>query len=559
MARPACRRGSPSSTPPWNFPVAIPAGSVLAALAAGSGVIIKPAPLAKRSAAVMVEALWEAGCRARCSRSSTSRRASSGVARRASRGRPRHPHRRVGDRGAVPLVAPDLPLVAETSGKNAIIVTPSADLDLAVADVVRSAFGHAGQKCSAASLVILVGSVAQSERFRRQLEDAVRTLRVGWPQDPTHPDGADHRAARTASCSTRSPTCSSGETWLVKPRQLDETGRLWSPGVRDGVAPGQRVPPHRVLRPGARHHDRADARCCDRRCRTPSPYGLTAGIHSLDPVEVEHWLDRVQAGNLYVNRGITGAIVRRQPFGGWKRSSVGTVAKAGGPNYRHVARRLAAGRERATREPACSTGCRRRSSSVVTLGQPAMDFAEFDRVRRAARSDQQAWDAGVRRRARRVRARGRAQRVPVPAAAGHHPPVGGRAARRTSCDCSRRRPAPERPCESSTAVPLPTPLVQSFDVFAPLVRGRGRSCRVGRALGSREPQPASSRGRVRLVGGDAAALAAAVGGDPDVAIWSGPVTTAGRVELLPFLREQAVSITAHRFGNPDRGHVSARS
>ncbi len=75
----------------------------------------------------------------------------------------------------------DLPLLAETSGKNAIVVTPSADIDLAVRDVVRSAFGHAGQKCSAASLAILVGSVATSARFRAQLVDAVTSLTVAWP------------------------------------------------------------------------------------------------------------------------------------------------------------------------------------------------------------------------------------------------------------------------------------------------------------------------------------------------------------------------------------------
>jgi RHH-type proline utilization regulon transcriptional repressor/proline dehydrogenase/delta 1-pyrroline-5-carboxylate dehydrogenase len=78
----------------------------------------------------------------------------------------------------------DLPLLAETSGKNAMIVMPSADLDLAASDLVKSAFGHAGQKCSAASLAILVGPVARSERFARQLVDAVRSLRVGAPSDP---------------------------------------------------------------------------------------------------------------------------------------------------------------------------------------------------------------------------------------------------------------------------------------------------------------------------------------------------------------------------------------
>src|SRR5699024_10208141 len=76
-------------------------------------------------------------------------------------------------------------VLAETSGKNALIVTPSADYDLAVADAVRSAFGHAGQKCSAASLLILVGSVATSERFRRQLLDSVASLRVA----PSAADG----------------------------------------------------------------------------------------------------------------------------------------------------------------------------------------------------------------------------------------------------------------------------------------------------------------------------------------------------------------------------------
>ncbi|PWQ88922.1 hypothetical protein DKX15_16765, partial [Enterococcus faecium] len=79
---------------------------------------------------------------------------------------------------------PDLPLLAETSGKNAIVITPHADIDLAVKDLVYSAFGHAGQKCSAASLAIMVGSVAQSRRFRDQLVDAVTSLKVGYPADP---------------------------------------------------------------------------------------------------------------------------------------------------------------------------------------------------------------------------------------------------------------------------------------------------------------------------------------------------------------------------------------
>src|SRR5690606_31230699 len=132
---------------------------------------------------------------------------------------------------------PDLPLLAETSGKNAIIVTPSADLDLAAADVVKSAFGHAGQKCSAASLVILVGSVARSERFHRQLVDAATSLRVGYPEHATSrmrpiiepADGKLQHALTERGVA---------ENWLVKPKQRDATGRLWSPRIRADVAPG---------------------------------------------------------------------------------------------------------------------------------------------------------------------------------------------------------------------------------------------------------------------------------------------------------------------------------
>ena len=149
-------------TPPWNFPVAIPAGSTLAALASGSAVVIKPAKQARRSGSVMVDALWEAGVPREVlalvqleerelgtqlvSHPSVDRVILTGGYETAELFR---------------SFRQDLPLLAETSGKNAIIVTPSADLDLAAKDVVYSAFGHAGQKCSAASLVILVGSVAK--------------------------------------------------------------------------------------------------------------------------------------------------------------------------------------------------------------------------------------------------------------------------------------------------------------------------------------------------------------------------------------------------------------
>lgn len=323
-------------TPPWNFPLAIPIGGVVAALAAGSSVVIKPARPVPRCTEIAVEALWEAGIPrdvlhvVRTDESLVGQHLVS------------HPGVDqvvlTGGIETAELFAswrtgrPQGPRVhAETSGKNALVVTPAADIDLAVADLVNSAFGHAGQKCSAASLGILVGSMGRSARFRRQLVDAVRSLRVAWPTDlgatmgPViePPEGKLLRALTTLE---------GNERWLVEPRQLDDSGRLWSPGLKDNVAPGSFLHLTEVFGPvlalmHARDLDEAIS------WQNATQFGLTGGIHSLDDDEIDHWLDRVEVGNAYVNRGTTGAIVRRQPFGGWKDSSVGPGAKAGGPNY----------------------------------------------------------------------------------------------------------------------------------------------------------------------------------------------------------------------------------
>ena len=143
---------------------------------------------------------------------------------------------------------PELPLLAETSGKNAIIVMPSADLDLAASDLVKSAFGHAGQKCSAASLAILVGP-GRPLRALRAASSSTPPPRCasGRPSDPLSRGRARHRARRTASSRGPSRTLDEGEQWLVEPRTLDfgpETaGGFWSPGIRTGVAAGLVLPP----------------------------------------------------------------------------------------------------------------------------------------------------------------------------------------------------------------------------------------------------------------------------------------------------------------------------
>ncbi len=527
--------------PPWNFPVSIPAGGVLAALAAGSAAVLKPAPEARRCGAVLAEALGEAGF--------PDGLVSLADAPEGATGRALITAPEVGRvvlTGSLDTARlfrswrPDLPLLAETSGKNALVITPAADLDLAVADLVRSAFGNAGQKCSAASLAILVGDVARSERFRRQLADAVTSLAVGWPDDPSAVVGP--LVAPPAGKLERGLTeLADGESWLVRPRQLDGTDRLWAPGVRDGVAPGSEFHLTEYFGPvlGLIAVDDLDQAI---EVQNATDYGLTAGIHSLDADEVAHWLDRVEAGNLYVNRATTGAIVRRQPFGGWKRSSVGPGAKAGGPNTLLVL----GGWEPVGAEPSDDIrldGLEPRVRELIEAFQPALDFAGFDAVRRGARSDQAAWDAefgisrdavglGVERNLLRYR----------PAVATVRLAEGGRTA-----DLARVVAAGVRAragLELSSAVPLPAGLRALADRLG-VVAVRVESDAAFSARVAADP-PA----RIRLVGGDAAALAEALGGSPDVAVWSGAVTAAGRIEMLPFLLEQAVSITAHRFGDP---------
>ncbi|WP_229051230.1 bifunctional proline dehydrogenase/L-glutamate gamma-semialdehyde dehydrogenase [Aeromicrobium sp. Leaf350] len=514
-------------TPPWNFPVAIPAGSMLAALAAGSAVIVKPAPQSQRCAAVVVEALWQAGIPREALRLVTVPEGPLSKALVAH-----------SDVDRVILTGgwetarlfrswrPDLHLHAETSGKNALVVTPSADLDLAVADLVQSAFGHAGQKCSAASLAILVGSVGDSERFGRQLVDAVRSMRVAHPTDPSAEMGPliEPPGEKLTSGLTE---LGEGESWLVEPRQLDDSGRLWSPGVRAGVRPGSEFHRTEYFGPilGLMHApDLATAIAW----QNATDYGLTAGLHSLDPQEISTWVDQVQAGNLYVNRGTTGAIVQRQPFGGWKRSTVGPTTKAGGPNYLV---RLGEWTPRPLRRVADVDT----SESVSELLANVLhDFSQEDVawLDAAARSDELAWrrEFGLTKDVSRLHAeRNLLRYLPVPVT------VRVEGSRREVLRLVLAAVRTGAPIVVSTNVRL---VVPGFEVHV-----EDDDTWLER-LATTRPE------RVRLVRASHQAAARAVDGDPDVAFVTGDVTQSGRIELLTFLHEQSISITHHRFGNP---------
>ncbi|SDY48595.1 bifunctional proline dehydrogenase/L-glutamate gamma-semialdehyde dehydrogenase [Herbiconiux ginsengi] len=532
-------------TPPWNFPVAIPAGSALAALAAGSAVVFKPAGLTARSGALVAEALWQAGVPTDVLRLVDVDEESLG------RQLVSHPAvERVILTGAFETAElfrsfrPDLPLLAETSGKNAVIVTPSADLDLAVKDVVASAFGHAGQKCSAASLVVLVGSVATSPRFRSQLMDAIGSLTVGYPDQASTRMGPliEAPGPKLRDGLTK---LGAGERWLIEPRPLDASDRLWSPGLRDHVARGSAFHRTEYFGPvlGIMTADTLEEAIA---IVNEVDYGLTSGLHALDRGEISTWLDTIEAGNLYVNRGITGAIVERQPFGGWKKSSVGAGAKAGGPNYLvNLGSWLpAVSREGATDAPQPAVTALLRAAA----GSPLVGDAEHRSLARAAQSDSRLWAErfGVAQDVSQVTAEHNVFR---------YRPFDGAVVRAgvTAVPAELVRVVAAA-LRSGAAAEVSVATAE----LAELLAGIPLPVRVQTPAEWRSALAQNPPARIRLVSGsapespEAAEIVAATDGRPDVAVWSGPVTEAGRLELLPFLREQAVSITAHRFGTSDR-------
>lgn len=527
-------------TPPWNFPVAIPTGGTVAALAVGASAILKPAGATARCGALIAECLWEAGVPRDVLQLAPSVESELGRALLA------HPEvDRVVLTGASETAAlfksfrADLNVNAETSGKNAIVVTPSADRDLAVADLVYSAFGHAGQKCSAASLGILVGSVYDSQRYRKQLVDAVQSLVVDVPANlraEMGPLSVDASDKLTRALTTLEP----GEEWLVEPRRLDETGRLWSPGVKIGVEPGSFFHLTECFGPvlGLMRADNL-AHAID--MQNQVDYGLTAGIHSLDAQEVATWLAEVEAGNVYVNRGITGAIVQRQPFGGWKLSSVGLGSKAGGPNYLMMFGRW--------------------TDAENSAGTSAWLDA-------ARASDQLAWETefgvphdptGLAAEANIFRYLPRFTTLRVSAGALD---TGAEVAQAAMRRCAQ------------AAVQVGAAFAWSidpavFDKVSETVNfigaDLGRELMVPDATVQTEEEFATdvasgavddtAGARVRMIGPVEPAVVAAAAKRPEVAVITEPITASGRVEQRYYLHEQAISMTLHRFGNPDRAFV----
>ncbi len=511
-------------TPPWNFPYAIAAGGVLAALAAGNTVVLKPAPSVPRCAALIVRCCLDAGVPADalqlvfCQDGAASKALIS--------------HDLVDGvilTGAFETAElfhswrPELPLFGETSGKNALVITPQADIDLAVSDLVKSAFGHAGQKCSAASLAICVAEVYESKRFRRQLMDATRSLRVGLAanQATTLSQLAGAPSPKLLAALT---DLSQGESWLVKPKLLDATENLWTPGIKVGVTPGSSFHTTECFGPvlGLMHaHDLTEAI----NLQNATPYGLTAGIHSLDSAEIDRWQETVVAGNLYVNRSITGAIVQRQPFGGWKASSVGPGAKAGGPNYL-----MQLGAWNNDGIPTASRALGQAVSERLGLLRPHLSSHEATLLEGATRSDSYWW----------AREFGR-----------DHDPAGLAA----ETNIFRYRALPQlqvRFDETGTPFDLARTDLAALLAGVHVAVSADSSSALLTSFEDvtyenheefAERMRSQSVDRVRFIGESAADLGV------ECYLDNGPAILNGRVELLRYLREQSVSRTRHRFGN----------
>ncbi len=311
---------------PWNFPIAIPCGGIVAALAAGNTVILKPASDTALPARILCECFWAAGVPREalqfvvCSGSDAGKHllADPRIQTVILTGGTETAQRILASR-------PALQLLAETGGKNCTILSSLSDRELAIKSVLHSAFSHAGQKCSATSLLLLEEEVYHDKDFRHGLIDAVSSLKVGSAWDLRtkmgplirQPDGALLRGLKELE---------PNEEWAVMPRVIDENPCMYSPGVKWGVTAGSFTHMTELFGPvlGVMKY-RTLQQAIDLVHQTG--YGLTSGLESLDDREQAYWSSRLVAGNLYINRSTTGAIVLRQPFGGMGKSAFGQALK----------------------------------------------------------------------------------------------------------------------------------------------------------------------------------------------------------------------------------------
>ncbi len=343
-------RGVVTIISPWNFPLAIALGMTVAALVTGNVVVLKPATVAAvvavKFGAILTQAGQELGIPAGVLNILP------GEGRSVGRVLVEHPQvAMIGFTGSqavgaqIYATAAQLRpgqrqfkrVVAEMGGKNAIVVDDSADLDQAVEGVVQSAFGYSGQKCSACSRVIVLESIY--DRFLARLRDVTQSLRVGPGEEPSTQmgpviDGVSQAKLLAVIAELQASASVQVESLALPPALLQAdgsaTGYFVGPTLVTNVQPDMPIAQEELFGPvlavlRAKDFETALAIVND------SVYALTGGLYSRTPSHIERAKRDLAVGNLYINRGITGALVGRQPFGGFQLSGVGS--KAGGPDY----------------------------------------------------------------------------------------------------------------------------------------------------------------------------------------------------------------------------------
>jgi RHH-type transcriptional regulator, proline utilization regulon repressor / proline dehydrogenase / delta 1-pyrroline-5-carboxylate dehydrogenase len=325
---------------PWNFPLAILTGMTAAALATGNTVIMKPAEQSSVVAALLMDIFCELGLPAGVLNYLPGKGEVAGAAL------VEHPDVALiaftGSRSvglAINAKAADVSqhgapqvkrVIAEMGGKNAIIVDADADLDEAVAGVMKSAFGYQGQKCSACSRAIVLADVYDA--FIKRLVEATASLKIGPAEEPATSVGPviDEESFNRIRRYVEIGKTEGRLVLAVDPGPLAEQGWFIGPHIFADVPPAARLAQEEIFGPVLavlRAADLTEAL----RIANGTDYGLTGGIFSRSPASLDRTRREFLVGNLYLNRPITGALVGRQPFGGFKMSGIGS--KAGGRDY----------------------------------------------------------------------------------------------------------------------------------------------------------------------------------------------------------------------------------
>lgn len=317
---------------PWNFPIGISVGSISSMLASGNVVIYKPSSLSILSGYEICKCFWDCGISknrliflpAQGSDISKYLLNSDEIKACVLTG---------GEETAYAMLKtnPTLWLSAETGGKNATIVTKMADREQAVKNIIHSAFSNSGQKCSATSLLVLEKEVYEDEEFKKCLVDAASSLAIGSPFEFKNKLGAlaDKPSDKVQKALKE---IAPYEHWALEAQFINNNEYLMSPAIKYGTQKGDFTHTNELFAPILSVMKAQDLKeAID--IVNSTGYGLTAGLESLDEREWEYFHTHIEAGNIYINKPTTGAIVLRQPFGGVKKSAIGFGRKVGIYNY----------------------------------------------------------------------------------------------------------------------------------------------------------------------------------------------------------------------------------